>query len=175
MATNISYEGQDGLEEVNMENPAHGITGFAGITAVIILAVNVPILWAIKEEKNFTFINILVGLDCMDSLAHIPILGVFYRYIDYKVIRPDLFVVFYFILTHYFFLILQGLLSSLCIICHLNHVFQQTPFIPDFLEGIEILIKILLSYMNFLLLKKLFYNNLKLKVNKCKEVLDESF
>ena len=81
MSENISfYREAIDLEEVNMENPASGITSFAGITAVIILAVNIPILWAIKNEKNYTFINILVGLDCIDSLAHIPILRVFFRY-----------------------------------------------------------------------------------------------
>ena len=81
MTANMSLDRNDGwLDEVNMENPARGVTIFAGVTAAIIFAVNVPILWAIKKEKNYTFINILVGLDCIDSLAHIPILGVFYRY-----------------------------------------------------------------------------------------------
>ena len=81
MTANMSLVRNDGwLDEVNMENPASGVTIFAGVTAAIIFVVNVPIIWAIKKEKNYTFINILVGLDCIDSLAHIPILGVFYRY-----------------------------------------------------------------------------------------------
>ena len=81
MTANMSLVRNDGwLDEVNIENPASGVTIFAGVTAAIIFAVNVPILWAIKKEKNYTFINILVGLDCIDSLAHIPILAVFLRY-----------------------------------------------------------------------------------------------
>ena len=83
MTANMSLVRNDGwLDEVNMENPASGVTIFEGVTVAIIVAVNVPILWALKREKNFTFIDILVGLDCIDSLAHIPILGVFYRYVQ---------------------------------------------------------------------------------------------
>ena len=80
ITANLSLEDyNDDLDEVNVEIPASGVTGFAFITAVIIFAVNVPILWAITKEKNYTFINILVGLDCLDSLAHIPIFGVFFK------------------------------------------------------------------------------------------------
>ena len=82
LTTNHSLEGlqnNDDLNQVNDETTTTNVFTFAGVTAIVLVAVNVPILWAITKEKNFTFINILVGLDCIDSLAHIPILGVFFR------------------------------------------------------------------------------------------------
>ena len=80
LKTNLSLGGpgnDSDLHQVNVETTTTNVVTFAGITAVVLLAVNLPILWAITKEKNCTFINILVGLDCIDSLAHIPILGVF--------------------------------------------------------------------------------------------------
>ena len=82
LTTNLSLGGlqnKDELNKVNDETTATNVFSFAGVTAVVLIAVNVPILWAITKEKNLTFINILVGLDCIDSLAHIPVLGVFFK------------------------------------------------------------------------------------------------
>ena len=84
MNMNLSLEGE-GLEmhQVNLETQSGWASYFAGLSAVIILAVNIPILREIKQEKNYTLINILVGLDCIDSLAHIPILAHIYRYTSF--------------------------------------------------------------------------------------------
>ena len=81
MSKNLSLNGE-GLEmhQVNMETTAGWSSTFAAVSAVIILVVNIPILREIKLEKNYTFINILVGLDCIDSLAHIPVLASISRY-----------------------------------------------------------------------------------------------
>ena len=82
LTTNLSLGGSSNeleLNQVNVEATETNVFTFAGVTALVLFAVNVPILWAITKEKNFTFINILVGLDCIDSLAHLPVLGVFFK------------------------------------------------------------------------------------------------
>ena len=82
LITNLSMGGlqnDEDLDKVNDETTSTNVYRFAAVTAVVLVAVNVPILWAITKEKNLTFINILVGLDCIDSLAHIPVLGVFFK------------------------------------------------------------------------------------------------
>ena len=76
LALNLTLAGEDvTMEEMNIKLQSAGVIKLAVVSAVFILAVNIPIIQAIKKEKKYTFINILVCLDCMDSLAHIPCLA----------------------------------------------------------------------------------------------------
>ena len=89
---NLSVQGEEtSMNDINIETQAAWISRFAGISALIIFSVNIPILREIRKEKNYTLINILVGLDCLDSLAHIPVLGLLCRYngnIHFKIYSP---------------------------------------------------------------------------------------
>ena len=73
MNLTIGVEGLD-LQKVNVETMSTTMNACVAISAVIILLVNIPIIKSISGEKNLTFINVLVLLDCLDSIAHIPIL-----------------------------------------------------------------------------------------------------
>ena len=66
------------LQKVNVETMSSVMNTFVVISAVLILVVNIPIIRSVCKEKNYTLINILVLLDCLDSLAHIPILAQFF-------------------------------------------------------------------------------------------------
>ena len=64
MAMNLSLQGEKiSLNDINIETQEAWISRFAGISALIIFAVNIPIIREIRKEKNYTLINILVGLD----------------------------------------------------------------------------------------------------------------
>ena len=73
MNLTMDVEGLD-LQKVNVETMSTTIHACVAISAVIILLVNIMIIKSISVEKNLTFINVLVLLDCLDSIAHIPIL-----------------------------------------------------------------------------------------------------
>ena len=50
------------------------ILNIVGLSAsFLILAVNIPLLWFVKNKAKHTLINKLIGLDCMIALLHIPI------------------------------------------------------------------------------------------------------
>ena len=66
------------MEKINKETSSSELKTFVVISAVIIVVVNIPIIRSIMKEKNYTFINILVLLDCVNSLAHIPILAQYF-------------------------------------------------------------------------------------------------
>ena len=66
------------MDFVNEEISTPFMKYFLVISVVIILVVNSMIIFEITKEKNFTFINELVLLDCIDSLAHIFILLQFF-------------------------------------------------------------------------------------------------
>ena len=66
------------MDFVNEEISTPFMKYFLVISVVIILVVNSMIIFEITKEKNFTFINVLVLLDCIDSLAHIFILLQFF-------------------------------------------------------------------------------------------------
>ena len=67
------------LEHVNIENSPWMVTSWAGLTGIIICCVNLPIIKEVLSQKELTFINILIILDCSVSLAHVPVLNVFYK------------------------------------------------------------------------------------------------
>ena len=72
---NLTIDVEDlDMQKINVETMSTAMDAYVAISAVIILLVNIPIIKSICGEKNFTFINILVLLDCLDSIAHIPIL-----------------------------------------------------------------------------------------------------
>ena len=66
------------MDFVNEEISTPFMKYFLVVSVVIILVVNSMIIFEITKEKNFTFINVLVLLDCIDSLAHIFILLQFF-------------------------------------------------------------------------------------------------
>ena len=61
------------LEIVNEETSPFPLKMCVTISGLIIFAVNICIIREIMRERDFTFINILVLFDCVDSLLHIPI------------------------------------------------------------------------------------------------------
>ena len=72
----IEVAGEDlSQHEVNEETMSTAMYTCVAISAVLILSVNITIINSIME---YTFINILVILDCLDSIAHIPILAQFF-------------------------------------------------------------------------------------------------
>ena len=73
MNLTMDVEGLD-LQKVNVESMSTTMNACVAISAVIILLVNIMIIKSISVEKNLTFINVLVLLDCLDSIAYIPIL-----------------------------------------------------------------------------------------------------
>ena len=73
----IDVEDLDDMQNINVETLSTAMYAYVAISAVIILLVNFPIIKSICGEKNFMYINILVLLDCLDSIAHIPILAQF--------------------------------------------------------------------------------------------------
>ena len=87
MAKNISMVGEDltlkievsgedlSQHRVNEETMSTAMYTCVAISAILILSVNLTIIMSIME---YTFINILVILDCLDSIAHIPILAQFF-------------------------------------------------------------------------------------------------
>ena len=49
------------------------ILNIVGLSAsFLILAVNIPLLWFVKNKAKPTLINKLIGLDCIIALLHIP-------------------------------------------------------------------------------------------------------
>ena len=75
-AAEIELHGEDlAQHRVNEEVMSTTMYIFVALSAILIVCVNVPIIKAITD---YTFINILVILDCLDSIAHIPILAQFF-------------------------------------------------------------------------------------------------
>ena len=72
---NISFDG-DGVEmfPMNEETSSCVMKMLAVISALSIMGVNIPIITTISRGKEWTFINLMVLLDCVDAVAHIPIL-----------------------------------------------------------------------------------------------------
>ena len=66
------------LDVVNKESSPFPLKICVALSAVLILVVNVCIIREIIRERDFTFINILVLFDCVDSLLHIPIFAQFF-------------------------------------------------------------------------------------------------
>ena len=72
----IELSGEDlSQHRVNEETMSTAMYTCVAISAILILSVNLTIIKSIME---YTFINILVILDCLDSIAHIPILAQFF-------------------------------------------------------------------------------------------------
>ena len=72
----IEVSGEDlSQHRVNEETMSTAMYTCVAISAILILSVNLTIIMSIME---YTFINILVILDCLDSIAHIPILAQFF-------------------------------------------------------------------------------------------------
>ena len=72
----IEVSGEDlSQHRVNEETMSTAMYTCVAISAILILSVNLTIIKSIME---YTFINILVILDCLDSIAHIPILAQFF-------------------------------------------------------------------------------------------------
>ena len=79
LAMNITLDDDDlDQQKVNDHTMSTAIYSSVVISAFFIIGVNFTIIKSIMAEKNFTFINILVLLDCLDSIAHIPILLQFF-------------------------------------------------------------------------------------------------
>ena len=74
LTNNLTIKEDDINITINEETMSSIIITFAMVSAVIILAVNIPIITSFSKVRNYTFINNLVLLDCVDSLAHIPCL-----------------------------------------------------------------------------------------------------
>ena len=66
------------MDQVNMDTQSSKIVTLVSLSILVILSVNIPILKEIWKENKYTFINILVGMDCINALMHIPTLGQFY-------------------------------------------------------------------------------------------------
>ena len=72
---NISFEGE-GVEmfPMNEETSSYMMKMLVVISGLSILGVNIPIITIITRGKEWTFINLMVLLDCVDAIGHIPIL-----------------------------------------------------------------------------------------------------
>ena len=74
----LSLVGEDiHMDKVNNDKQSSWIVTLVTVSIVAISAVNIPILREIRNEKKYTFITILVGIDCIIALTHIPTLGKF--------------------------------------------------------------------------------------------------
>ena len=74
----LSLVGEDvNMDKVNNGKQSSWTVTLVTVSIVAISIVNIPILREIKNEKKYTFINILVGMDCIIALSHIPTLGKF--------------------------------------------------------------------------------------------------
>ena len=62
---------------VNVEGTLH--VKLITFMVILIPVVNIPIIRSIYRDKAKTFINILVLLDCVNALGHVPILLEFYQ------------------------------------------------------------------------------------------------
>ena len=66
------------LRNINEETSSSVLKIAVVISALFISVVNIPIIGAITRGKDYTFINLMVLFDCVDSLAHIPILSQYF-------------------------------------------------------------------------------------------------
>ena len=62
---------------VNVEGTLH--VELITFMVILIPVVNIPIIRSIYRDKAKTFINILVLLDCVNALGHVPMLLEFYQ------------------------------------------------------------------------------------------------
>ena len=66
------------LMNINEETSSSVLKIAVVMSALFICVVNIPIIGAITRGKDYTFINLMVLFDCVDSLAHIQILSQYF-------------------------------------------------------------------------------------------------